>query len=189
MFCAIAFNTLPELSRVAIPLASAGNVGRFLSHPSGSSRCCMRLIWSASSGNFFVYSANDACHFCSQLMSAFADALAEIFHHAVGNQKLRVLRPAVIFLHQPHFFFAQGLAVRFVGILLVRRSVSDVAVHDDERGTIIGLQEIVVGLRQRVEIIRICDVNYVPAIALKRAPTSSVNDKSAGPSSVTRLLS
>ena len=31
-----AFNTRPEVSRVALPLASAGKVGRSLSHPSGS---------------------------------------------------------------------------------------------------------------------------------------------------------
>ena len=35
IFCAKAFRTLPELSRVATPFASAGKVGRFLSQPEG----------------------------------------------------------------------------------------------------------------------------------------------------------
>src|SRR5258706_14691959 len=37
MFCAKMFSTFPDASRPAMPFASAGQVGRFLSHPVGRS--------------------------------------------------------------------------------------------------------------------------------------------------------
>ena len=40
-FCASALRTLPDASRPATPLASAGNIGRLRSQPSGSSRRCI----------------------------------------------------------------------------------------------------------------------------------------------------
>src|SRR5246127_5174786 len=62
IFCARALRTLPELSRVAMPLGSAGKLGRFLSQPSGRGRFCILLRRPASSGNFFVYSAKRVFH-------------------------------------------------------------------------------------------------------------------------------
>ncbi len=81
-----------------------------------------------------------------QIVSTLSDSLAEVFQHAIGNEKLRILGPAVILLGEPDFFLAQRLAVCFVGILFVRRSVSDVAVHDDQRGAVFGLEKIVISL-------------------------------------------
>jgi hypothetical protein len=49
-FRAIAFSTWAELSRLAIPLGSAGNSGISPSHPSGSSRRWIRRSSSARSG-------------------------------------------------------------------------------------------------------------------------------------------
>ena len=65
----------------------------------------------------------------------------EIVQHAVGNQELRVFRPAVKFFGQPDFFFAQRFAVGGVGVLLVRRAVADVAVDADQRRAVVGLRK------------------------------------------------
>ncbi len=49
-FGAIAFSTLPEASRPAMPLPSVGKVGRSASHPSGSSRFWISSSSAASFG-------------------------------------------------------------------------------------------------------------------------------------------
>jgi hypothetical protein len=54
--------------------------------------------------------------------------------HAFRHQKLRVLWPAIEFLGRSHFVFAQWLAVRLLGILLVRRAVAYMAFDDNQRG-------------------------------------------------------
>ena len=59
---ATALSTCPELSRVARPFASAGNVGTVFSHPAGRSR--FSIVWSsaASVGNFLAYSSKSFRH-------------------------------------------------------------------------------------------------------------------------------
>ena len=49
-------------------------------------------------------------------------SLLEVFVHAVGNMEFLVFGPAVIALGQPDLFFAERLAVRAAGVLLVRRA-------------------------------------------------------------------
>ena len=68
-----------------------------------------------------------------QRLPARADTRLEMFAHAVGDEKLRVLRPAVMALGQLDFLLAQRFAVRRARILFVRSAVGDVAVDDDER--------------------------------------------------------
>src|SRR6267154_552953 len=57
IFLAIAFSVLPELSRVPMPLASAGKVGMSLSQPVGSSRACILARLAARSGNCLAYAS------------------------------------------------------------------------------------------------------------------------------------
>ena len=52
--------------------------------------------------------------------AALPDGFTELFAHAIRDQELRILRPPVKFLDQPHFLFAKRLAVRSIRILLVR---------------------------------------------------------------------
>src|SRR5207302_544500 len=72
----------------------------------------------------------------AQLPAALADAFLEGLAHAVGNEELRVLRPAVEALGQLDLLLAERLAMRLMRALLVRRAIADVAVDDDERGAI-----------------------------------------------------
>ena len=61
--------------------------------------------------------------------------------HAVGHEKLRLFRPSVVALCQFDFGLAQRLAVSSTRILLVRSSVADMAVDDDQGRTITTLVE------------------------------------------------
>ena len=121
-----------------MPLASAGNVGRSLSQPAGSSRC-MHLI--ELLGQFRDTSpciVELLVPGVAQLLAALADAL-------LGNVRGR--RPAPGTSRPPasrknclvsrDFFFAQRFAVGGAGVLLVRRAVADVAVDDDQRRPVV----------------------------------------------------
>src|SRR5258707_8443428 len=77
IFCARALRTLPELSRVAMPLGSAGKLGRFLSQPSGRARFCILLRRAAGFGDFFVYSGKRTFHLVRPFAAAAAAAVLE----------------------------------------------------------------------------------------------------------------
>src|ERR1019366_6087956 len=66
-FLATAFNTLEFDSRVATPLASAGNVGMSLSHPCGKLRFAISSHSLASSGNACAQALYLSFHSCSHL--------------------------------------------------------------------------------------------------------------------------
>ena len=91
-----AFSTLPELSRVAMPFASAGNVGRFLSHPVGQF-AVLHAIESArpdretSSDSRRTASPTSACRSPPRLPMPFL----KLSQHAIRDQELCVFRPAV----------------------------------------------------------------------------------------------
>src|ERR1700730_15082699 len=71
-------------------------------------------------------------------VTTLTDQLLKPLVHAIRHQKLGIFGPTVISLGQLYFFFAQRLAVRRTGILLVRSAVGNVAVDDDERGPVRG---------------------------------------------------
>ena len=102
-----------------------------------------------------------------QIAPAFPDPFAKMFSYAVRHQELCILRPTVKLLDQSHFFFAQGLAVRRVGVLFMRRTVADVAIHDDQGGPVCGLVERVERARQHRQVIGIGHARYVPSISHK----------------------
>src|ERR1035438_9350381 len=66
-FLATAFSTLEFDSRVATPLASAGNVGMSLSQPCGRSRLAINSHCLASSGNACAHALYLSFHSCSSL--------------------------------------------------------------------------------------------------------------------------
>ena len=52
-------------------------------------------------------------------------------------------------------------------VLLVRRAVADVAVHDDQGGPMLLLAEDLEGACQEIEIVGVADSRDVPAVALE----------------------
>src|SRR5947207_15858574 len=99
--------------------------------------------------------------------SAYSNAILEMFKHSIRNQKLCVLRPAIASLGELYFFFSQRLAVCGVFILFIGRTIADVAIHNDQRGTFLGFFESVEGLRQHFNIVCISHMNNVPSVRLE----------------------
>ena len=118
MFCASAFSVLPDASRPAMPFASGGKTGRLRSHPSGvlaaasiRFRSQARVLRPVRLEQLRPFAPNRAPR---------ANSGGETLVCAVGNQKFRVLGPAVEAFREPDFFVAERLAMRFGGVLLVR---------------------------------------------------------------------
>src|SRR5437667_7241064 len=88
-----------------------------------------------------------------------------MLEHSIGNKELGVFRPAVELLSQFDFVLAEWFAVGRAAVLLMRRAVADVAVHDDECGPVAGISKLIEGAGQRVEVVGIAYVSYVPAVA------------------------
>src|SRR5262249_10568336 len=96
-----------------------------------------------------------------------ADAGREALVHAVGDEELGVLRPAIGALGQLHLVVAEGLSVGFLGVLLVGRTVADVAVEDDEGGPPRGAAEDVEGLLDAAGVVGVAHAEDVPSVALE----------------------
>ena len=78
----------------------------------------------------------------AKFLAALAHAVAEVLVNAGRNIELLVLGPAVVALGEADFLFAEGLAVGAAGVLLVRGAVGDVAVDDDQRRPVLGVEEV-----------------------------------------------
>src|SRR5439155_4945661 len=102
---------------------------------------------------------------CSR--AARADAGREPLAHALGDQELRILRPAVAALGEADLFLAERLAVGCGRVVLVRRAISDVAVEDDQRWTALRLPEGPEGLLDAAEVVGVAHAQDVPAVALE----------------------
>ena len=168
----MAFSTLPEDSRVAMPFASAGNVGKS-PHPIARAArpFCMRSIWSASSGYLLAVGFEElVSNRCRSRRPRCADALLEMLAHAVRHEELGILRPAVAALGQADLLLAERLAVSRAGVLLVRRAVADMAVDDDQGRHIGACFEFLDCLRQAFGVVGIADALHVPAIGEEIAP-------------------
>ena len=121
---------------------------------------------------------------CEQIAASPSNAITKMLANTIRYEEFRVFRPSIELLDQPDFFFAQRLAMRCVRVLLVRRTVPDVAVNDDQSRPIRGLVEGFKRPRQHLQIVRIRDTGDVPLYPINRVATSSLNDQFAGPSSV-----
>ena len=111
MFCASTFSTLPEASRPAIPLGSAGKTGRLWSQPSGVRGAASDR--SQSRGRHTALCIRgEFVPFLVGLGATRADAFREMFVDAVRHQELRVFGPSISALGQADFFLAQRLAMR-----------------------------------------------------------------------------
>ena len=135
--CAIAFSTLPDESRVAMPFGVGGKSADRASQPVGSSRCCMRSIRRRARDTRRGKSSNRPAMRRAAARPRSPMPALEMLAHAVRHEELRVFRPAVAALRQTDFFLAERLAVRRAGVLLVRRAVADVAVDDDQRRPVV----------------------------------------------------
>ena len=100
----------------------------------------------------------------AQRPSALSDTARDMLPDPVGHQKLGILGPIVGALGEPDFFLAERFAVGGARVLLVGRTIGDVAVHDDQRGPIGGRVEGAERAPQHVEIVGIADPRHIPAV-------------------------
>ena len=75
-------------------------------------------------------------------MTAFADAGGKMLAHTLRDKELFVFRPAVVALGQTDLIFAQRFAVGFLGVLLMRSAISDVAIDNDQGWAVWRIQEV-----------------------------------------------
>src|SRR5208337_538181 len=101
------------------------------------------------------------------LCATRADAVGKTLVHNVRNEKLRILGPAIKTLREANLFFAERLAVRFGRIVLVRRTVTDVAVENDEGWTALRIAKDIKRVFDEAGIVGVAHPQNVPAVALK----------------------
>ena len=94
--------------------------------------------------------------------ATLADAVSEILIDAVRHEELRVLWPAVEPLREPHFVVAKRLAVRLRTVLLVRRTIADVALDDDQRRAATFARREIKGAQHLSLIVGVAHVQHVP---------------------------
>ncbi len=149
---------------MAMPFASGGEYGQILV-PAGGQLAALHLVQAVGQiWKLFGVIGEEFLPFTASIRTARADMVLKMLVHAVGHEELRVFRPAVILFHQLDFRFAEGFAVRFIGILLVWRAVADVRIHNQQRRAVAGLQECLVAARQLQQIVGIGHARDVPAI-------------------------
>ena len=101
------------------------------------------------------------------VVSAVAEAGAEVLDHAVGDVELRVRVDAIELLGQPHLVGAKWLAVGCGAVLAVGRAVADDAVRDDQRRLVGGRDEGGQAVGQRAEVVGVGHVQHLPAASLE----------------------
>src|SRR6185312_1686455 len=90
-----------------------------------------------------------------------------MFPHAIWNEELCILRPAINTLGAANFIFAQGLTVSFFGVLLFGGSISNVAVNNNECRSVVSLLKYIDGAGQQFQVVGIAYPRDVPAISHK----------------------
>ena len=98
------------------------------------------------------------------LRAARADPGREVLVDTVGDEKLRVFGPSVAALGKADLLVAERLAVGFGGVLLVRGTVADVAVENDEGRAALRLPEDLKGVLDAIDVVGVADPQNVPPV-------------------------
>ncbi len=100
--------------------------------------------------------------------------VGEMLVHAVRNEKLRILGPAIKPLGEANLFFAERFAMGRGCIVLVRRAIPDMAVENDKRWAALGLLEDLQRVFDKVGVVGVAYAQDIPAVGQKPAAISSV---------------
>ena len=95
--------------------------------------------------------------------AALAEVRAEMFAHAIGHGEARVGVEAVELLGAARLVDTQRLAVGGGAVLLVRRAVADVAVHDDQRWAVVRALEGLQRQRRGLDVVGVGHLQHLPA--------------------------
>src|SRR5882724_11009033 len=91
----------------------------------------------------------------------------EVLIHSVRYEKLGVWRPAISLLRELDLFFAEWLAMNRIGVLAMRRAISDMAVNNDKRRPARRARGIPQRVLNPVEIVGIAYASHVPSVSQK----------------------
>src|SRR5207302_3742386 len=119
-------------------LGIGGEVGEIFVPAVGQGVLLHFIQTSGELGEFFRIFGEEGVPLGALFVAAGTDAVLEILVDTVGDEELGVFGPAVILFREFYFGFSEWFAVGFVGILLVRGAVADVAVNDDQSGLVGG---------------------------------------------------
>ena len=81
------------------------------------------------------------CPRAPRLTAARANPCREVIVDAIGHEELCVLGPSVVALAESNLFIAKRFAVGSGGIVLVRRTIADMAIQDNKSGASLLLSE------------------------------------------------
>src|SRR5262245_11022947 len=87
-----------------------------------------------------------------------------MFPHPFRHEEFGVFWPAVMALCQPDFLLAKRFAVLGASVLLVRRTVRDMAIDNDQTGPSLFVLEGMEGALEHIQIVRIAHACHVPAV-------------------------
>src|SRR5438477_7952855 len=105
--------------------------------------------------------------FRPQLLPAGTEIFREMLVDAFRHEKLRVLRPVIKALGQLDLGFAQRLAMSARGILLMRRTVADMAFDNDQTGPIVDPLGDSDRFGDALAVVGVADPLHMPAIGEK----------------------
>src|SRR5581483_4290244 len=101
----------------------------------------------------------------TEFAAATANSVLKVLQDFFRDEKLHILGPAVELLRQTNFLFAKRLAMRGVGVLLVRSAVADMAVHNHQGRTVVGRKESTNTAGDSIEVIGVGHVDDIPTVA------------------------
>src|SRR5208337_5022779 len=88
----------------------------------------------------------------------------EMLLDALGDKELRILGPTVEALAEADLLVAQGLAMSLGSVLLVRRTIADVAIQDNKCGAALRLTECLQGVLDAVNVVGVANAQDIPPI-------------------------
>jgi hypothetical protein len=102
-----------------------------------------------------------------KVAAAPTHAIPEMFPHTLRHQKLRVLGPAIAAFGEAHFLLAKRLAMGRTGVMLMRGTVADMTVDNDEGRHVRRMAESFDRPRQLLRVVGVANPLHVPAIGQK----------------------
>src|SRR4029453_15470790 len=94
--------------------------------------------------------------------TALAHLLGEMLVDASRHEELLVFGPSVAAFDQADFVVAERFAVRFCCVLLVRRTVADMTVENDEWAPALRVSEYLEGVLDAIDVVGISHSQHVP---------------------------
>jgi hypothetical protein len=104
------------------------------------------------------------CQLAMGFRAACTHSGSRVLLHAIADEKLSVLRPSIAALRQPDLIVAERLSMGFRGVLLMWRTVADVAVQDEEGGAALRLAKHLQGVFDAINIVSVADPQNAPTV-------------------------